>query len=103
MPFLGISIGKWIFFSEILGIAVIASFLMEDFAQAFFSFVCSYSLGVVIAYWVLILPGLLGALLFPQLLITSAIYFTFVVFFPFPLFLGLVGTVIGVYLADQFS
>jgi len=103
IPFLGIPIGKWIFFLEILGIAVIASFLLEDFAQAFVSFVASYILSAAILYFVLILPGLLGSLAFPVVLDTSAIHFTFVVFFPFPLFIGIAGTIIGVSLAERFS
>jgi hypothetical protein len=103
MPFLGIVIGKWIFFLEILGVAVIASFLLEDFAQAFVSFASSYVVGVAVLYFVLIMPGLLGSLAFPVVLDTSAIYFTFVVFFPFPLFIGLAGTIAGVSLADRFS
>jgi hypothetical protein len=101
---LAVPIGKVVFFLEIVGIAILASFLIESGTRALVSFLSSYALGMLIVYFVLILPGLVGSFQGnPDALITLGIIFTFLAFFPFPLFLGLAGTLIGVSLAERFS
>jgi len=101
---LSVPIGKAVFFLEMVGIAILASFLIGSGTRALVSFLLSYTLGMLIVFFVLILPGLVGSFRGdPDALITLGIIFTFLVFFPVPLFLGLVGTLIGVLLTEKFS
>ncbi len=102
-PVLGIPFGQLIFFLEILGIAVFASFLIADFQRSLLAFIFSYALGAFLVFFVLILPGFNGAVLFPDVLTQAAIFITFVDFFPIPLFLGFGGSFFGVILAEKFS
>ena len=96
--------GKGVFFLEILGVAILASFLIESGPRALVSFLLSFMTGMLIVYFVLTLPGLNGSFLGdPNALVALGIIFTFLVFFPFPLVLGLAGTLIGVALAEKYS
>ena len=101
---LGVPFGKVFFFLAIIGIAILASFLIESGTEALVSFLFSYTLSMVIVYFVLILPGLVGSFQGnSDSLLTLGILFTFLVFFPIPLVLGLLGTLVGVSLAERFS
>ena len=100
---LGLLNGKVLFFLEILGIAILASFLIGDFGRGLVSFIFSYVLGGVLVYLVLILPGLVGATYLLEALVGVSVFFTFTVFFPVPLFLGLMGTLLGIALEEKFS
>jgi hypothetical protein len=101
---LTVPVGKYVFLLEIVGIAILASFLIESGTRALVSFLLSYTLSILIVYVVLILPGLVGPFHGdPNALITLGIILTFLVFFPVPLFISLVGTLIGVMLSEKFS
>jgi hypothetical protein len=102
-PVLGIPFGQLIFFLEILGIAVFASFLIADFQRSLLAFIFSYALGAFLVFFVLILPGFNGAVPFPDVLTQVAIFMTFVIFFPIPLFLGFGGSFLGVILSERFA
>ena len=102
-PVLGIPFGQLIFFLEILGIAVFASFLIADFQRSLLAFIFSYGLGAFLVFFVLILPGFTGVVSFPDVLTQAAIFMTFVIFFPIPLFLGFGGSFLGVILAERFT
>ncbi len=101
--FLTLFNGRLIFFLEFLAISVAASFVISDFGRALISFLFSYVLGGFLVCFVLILPGVLGTSAFLNLLIGVMVFFTFTIFFPFPLFLGFFGTLFGVVLAERFS
>ncbi len=101
--FLTLFNGRLIFFLEFLAISVAASFVISDFGRALISFMFSYFLGGLLVLFVLILPGVLGTSAFLNLLVGVMVFFTFTIFFPFPLFLGLFGTLLGAALAERLS
>ncbi len=94
------------YYAAIFGVSVLAAIILSDFGKALASFFASYGLGAVITYWVLALPGFTSPgtdVAFRELLVRAAIDFTFRAFFPFPLFLELMATTLGVALAERFS
>lgn len=101
-PVLGLPFGKLVFFLEILGIAVFASFLIADFQRAIVGLVFSYGVSAALVGFVLVLPGLTGASAFPDVLLQAAVFLTFTALFPIPLFLVFVGTILGVILSEKF-
>jgi hypothetical protein len=99
----GLISGRVLFFMEIFGIAVLASFVIADFGRALISFMFAYISGGFLVLLVLIFPGLTGTSAFLELLVETMVYFTFTAFFPIPIFLGFAGTILGVALSERFS
>ncbi len=80
-----------------IGLAALAGIILKDLGLALVSFLVSYGLGAVLTYYVLALPGLTSSdSAFRETLVASSVSWTFDAFFPFPIFLGLVGTIVGV-------
>jgi len=96
----GTPVGMLVFYLEILGIAVIAGLLLEEFERVLVSFFACYALTVVLVYLFLILPGLAGSISLSALE-GIGIIFVFSIFFPIPLFLGLVGSFIGAAMSER--
>ncbi len=79
-----------------IGLAALAAIILKDLGTALVSFLASYGLGAVLTYWVLALPGQAGSdSAFREILVKASVNWTFNAFFPFPIFLGLGGTVVG--------
>lgn len=95
-------LGLAAFFVGIFLVSVFASFLINDVGKALFSFFGSYCLAGVVTYFVLALPGFVGAYAAPEVLVRLAIIFTFTASFPIPLVVELVGTLTGSWLAELF-
>jgi hypothetical protein len=93
--------GPWILYLAMFGMSFLAAFLIENPGIAFGSFFVSFCVAGAITYLVLILPGLLGAYGSAGVLAEASIRFTFLALFPFPLIAGLVGTILGLFLADM--
>jgi len=93
--------GPWILYLAMLATSFLAAFLIENPGIAFGSFFVSFCLAGAITYLVLILPGLLGAFNSAGVLAEASIRFTFVALFPFPLIAGLLGTILGLGLAEM--
>jgi hypothetical protein len=93
--------GLWIIYLAMLGTSLLAAFLIENPGTAFGSFFVSFCSSGAITYLVLILPGLLGAYGSSGVLAEASIRFTFVALFPFPLIAGLLGTILGLGLAEM--
>ena len=92
--------GPWILYVSMLATSLLAAFLIENPGIAFGSFFVSFCVAGAITYLVLILPGLLGAYNSSGILAEVSIRFTFVALFPFPLIAGLLGTILGLGLAE---
>jgi len=98
----GSQLGLVIFFASIFVVSSLASFVINDLGKAIFSFFASYGLAGVVTYFVLALPGFVGAYPAPEVLVRVAIIFTFTASFPIPLVVELVGTLTGSWLAERF-
>ncbi len=80
-----------------IGLAVLAGIILRDLGVALVSFLISYGLGAALTYYVLALPGLISSdSAFREILVKASVNFTFTAFFPFPIFLGLLGSIVGV-------
>ncbi|OLD00865.1 MAG: hypothetical protein AUJ07_12635 [Crenarchaeota archaeon 13_1_40CM_3_53_5] len=85
----------------LLGIAVLAALVIGDFATTIVSFFASYLLAMAMTYLVLVLPGYTGALPSPEVIISAAVVFTFDAFFPIPLLIEFVGSLVGLGLSER--
>jgi hypothetical protein len=92
--------GRGIIYLEIFGISFLAALILKDPGTALASFFASYALGAGVTFLVLALPGFLGEYP-PGVLVQLSVLFTFTAFFPFPLLIGLLGTVLGFGLAEH--
>ncbi len=97
----GNAAGPLIFYFAIFGISILGGLVTEDTTMALASFFMSYLLGAALVYFVLALPGFVGAFPLAEALVETAIVFTFTALFPFPLIIGLFGTILGVALAER--
>jgi hypothetical protein len=95
--------GPLLFYLAIFGVSTVGGIVLEDVGVAVLSFFLSYALGGTIIFLVLALPAYLGLFAFANALYDTAIVFAFAALFPLPLLLGLIGTIIGVWLAERFS
>jgi len=95
-------LGVAAFFAGIFVVSLFASFVINDVGKALFSFFVAYGLAGVVTYFVLALPGFVGAYAAPEVLVRIAIIFTFTASFPIPLVVELVGTLTGSWLAERF-
>jgi hypothetical protein len=98
----GGQLGLAAFFASIFVVSILASFLINDVGKALFAFFASYVLAGAVTYFVLALPGFVGAYAAPEVLVRVAIIFTFTASFPIPLVVELVGTLTGSWLAERF-
>ena len=89
-----------LFYTGIFATSVLAAMILDDAGKAIVSLLASYLLADVIVYLVIALPGLLG-LFFPEVLAKTAISFAFSASFPVALLLEMVGTFIGIALAER--
>jgi hypothetical protein len=92
-----------LFYVGIFAVSILASVIIDDVSKAVLSFFASYGLAGAITYFVLALPGFVGAYPDPELLVRLAIVLTFTASFPFPLMIELAGTLSGSWLAERFS
>lgn len=87
-------LGTAFYYAGVLAISAIAGLLLASLSKTLIAFVGSYTIGIVLTLLSLDLPGIFGTI--PEPVSESvAITFTFTAFFPFPLLLGLVGSMIG--------
>jgi hypothetical protein len=100
-----INAGPWgpaTFYSGVFAVSILAAILLNEAGTALLSFFASYLLGATITYFVLALPGFVGAFNLPEVLDRTAIVFTFGTSFPLPLLVELLGTLVGVSLSERF-
>jgi hypothetical protein len=90
----------YLFYAGIFVTSVLAAMILDDAGKAIISLLASYLLADVIVYLVIALPGLLG-LFYPEVLAKTAISFAFAASFPIGLLLEMVGTFIGIALAER--
>ena len=96
--------GPWgllIFYIAIFGVSVIASLVMADFARGLGGFFASYVIAAGLTYFIIALPGYVGAFKFPDVLATLAINWTFGAFFPLLFLVGFAATIVGSGLAEH--
>ena len=98
----GGQLGLAVFFASIFAVSIFASLVINDVGKALFAFFAAYALAGVVTYFVLALPGFVGAYPAPEVLVRVAIIFTFTASFPIPLVVELVGTMAGSFLAERF-
>lgn len=72
----------------------IAGLVLRRIDFALLGFIVSYTIGIIVCYTMLILPGLFGYLL-EGAAENQALVFVFTAFFPIALFAGLLGAIIG--------
>jgi hypothetical protein len=89
-----------LFYAGIFATSVLAAMILDDAGKAIISLLASYLLADVIVYLVIALPGLLG-LFYPEVLTKTGISFAFAASFPIGLLLEMVGTFIGIALAER--
>lgn len=95
-------VGPLVFYLAYFGISVVAGLALQEPGSTLFSYFVSYGGGAIITYWILTLPGTIGVFPVPEILVRVAIIFTFSALFPFPLIFGLLGTFLGLVLADHY-
>jgi hypothetical protein len=96
--------GPWeliLFYLGIFGVSVVASLVIADFGKAVIAFFASYILAATVTYLIIALPAFVGAFPVQDVLVTSAVKFTFGAFFPILLFLGLAATIVGSALSER--
>jgi hypothetical protein len=96
--------GPWgliIFYLAILGISVLTSVVVGDLERSILVFFASYAFAALLTFFVLALPGFVGAFQIPNFTLFLASNFTFEAFFPILLFLQLLGTLLGAALGER--
>ena len=92
-----------IFYILIFALSVLASLVLADFARGLGSFFASYVLAAGLTYFVIALPGYVGAFPLPDVLVTLAVSWTFAAFFPILFLVGFAATIVGSALAERFA
>jgi hypothetical protein len=94
-------LGFWIFYIGSFGICVLAAMVIADVGQSLVSVFLVYGLTAFITFAVLALPDFSGIVQPPGILQQSSLLFTFNALFPLPLFVDLVGTIVGSGLGER--
>jgi hypothetical protein len=90
MPVLGIAL----YYAGIFGVSLLAGLVLSNIARSLIGVFVSNTVAAALTYLALIIPGLTGVI--PETIAEDlAITFTFTAFFPFGLFLGLLGGLLG--------
>lgn len=100
----GVAGADWALPAVYLGvfvISVLGALVIGDLGVAIGSFFTSYCLGIILTYFILVLPGYTGALPSPDVLVQAGVQFTFIAFFPALLLIELVGTLVGAALYER--
>jgi len=93
--------GLWIFYIGSFGICLLAAMVISEVGQSLVSVFLAYGLTVFITFGVLALPDFSGIVQPPGILQQSSLLFTFNALFPLPLFVDLVGTIVGSGLGER--
>ena len=88
-----------LYYAGIFGISILAGVLFGEIGRGLLGFLASYSLALVLTFLALVLPGLTG-IISETAAQDLAISFVFAAFFPFGLFIGLVGGILGAASSD---
>ncbi|HWY28002.1 MAG TPA: hypothetical protein VNW25_01960 [Candidatus Sulfotelmatobacter sp.] len=90
MPISGIAL----YYAAIFGVSLLAGLVLSNIARSLIGSLASNSFAAALTYLALIIPGLTGII--PETIAEDlAITFTFTAFFPFAMFLGLIGGLLG--------
>jgi len=99
-----------LYYSAVLGLSILSGILIADLGMTIGGFVGSYGLGGLIIFTVLLAPNMsesmlrdLNLFLTREGLNTASIDLTFRVLFPFPIFVLLLGGILGVALEERYS
>jgi hypothetical protein len=85
-----------LYYSMIFGVSFLSGLYVGDLGKAIVVFLTSYLVSAIIIYEVLVFPGAISSDIgFRETLAKFAVNWTFNALFPFPLFLGLFGGIIG--------
>jgi hypothetical protein len=85
-----------LYYAMIFGVSFLSGLCVGDLGKAIVGFLAAYLIGAVMVYELLVFPGVTGSDIgFRETLAKFAVNWTFSALFPFPLFLGLFGAVIG--------
>lgn len=90
-----------IFYILIFALSMLASLVMADFAKGLGGFFASYVIAAGLTYFVIALPGYVGAFPLPDVLVTLAVNWTFAAFFPILFLVGFAATIAGSALAER--
>jgi hypothetical protein len=95
-----VPVGVGLFFAAIFGVSILAGAVLADAATALLGAFGSYIIGVGLTFMALSIPTVQSRL--PATLVSDvAVVFTFTVFFPFPIPVVLIGSLLGVGLSDR--
>jgi hypothetical protein len=90
MPVLGIAL----YYAGVFGVSLLAGLLLSNIARSLIGVFAANSVAFVLTFFALIIPGLTGIV--PEVIaVNLAIIFTFNALFPFAVFLGFIGGLIG--------
>jgi hypothetical protein len=90
-----------IFYILIFGLSMLASLVLADFAKGLGGFFASYVIAAGLTYFIIALPGYVGAFPLPDVLVTLAVNWTFAAFFPLLFLVGFAATIAGSALAER--
>ncbi len=85
-----------VYYIMFFGISFLSGLCIGDMGKSIVSFIGAYVIGATVIYEVLSLPGLVSSdIAFRESLAMLSVNWTFIALFPFPLFLGLFGGIVG--------
>jgi hypothetical protein len=90
-----------IFYILIFALSMLASLVLADFAKGLGGFFASYAIAAGLTYFIIALPGYVGAFPVPDVLVTLAVNWTFAAFFPLLFLVGFAATIAGSALAER--
>lgn len=87
-------LGIALYYAGVFGVSLLAGLVLSNIARSLIGVFAANSVAFVLTFFALIIPGLTGII--PETIAENlAIVFTFTAFFPFAIFLGLLGGLIG--------
>ncbi len=95
--------GPWLIYLGFFAVSLLGGAVVADPGRSLLSFLVSYAVGGFFTYWILALPGFLEVTPVAAVLVSASLVLTFTALFPFPLVLGILGSLLGVAVSENLS
>jgi hypothetical protein len=87
-------VGQSLYYAGIFGVSLIAGTMLANIGKTLLAFLISYTAGIVLTGVALLIPWWFGPA--PEAFAEqTALSLIFSAFFPFPMFLGIIGGIVG--------